>query len=214
MFAVILACDLLAVVLYDRYVSSRIHAEAAFYADAGRTPMDAVVVFCNGIGPHEGVDTTTRERLREAARLVRTGAARAVAGIGCHWKVNENIPDGMARHLRRFGLSEDQIFIDEGSFDTTSNWIEARAIITREKWAHLFLLSSPLHLYRIGWLIQNETPPQELKALDLRPRPYTPPRADNFITLYRETHHEWTAWIARLFLPQSIFRGYLKWRRK
>ena len=174
---------------------------------------DAIIVFCNGIGPFQGVDATTRERLRFAAGLVQSGRAAAVAGIGCHWKVNRAIPDGMDRLLTEFGLWPEAIFIDQASFDTTSNWIEARRIIAEQGWRRLWLLSSPLHLFRIGWLIERETPADERAGLELVPFAFTPDGAGPW-ELYTEVHHEWLAWGGRLLLPESWFRGYLRWRRR
>lgn len=181
---------------------------------AGRR-ADAVIVFCNGIGPFEGVDATTRERLRFAAGLVQAGRAGAVAGIGCHWKVNEEIPDGMARLLEGFGLWPEAVFVDRASFDTTSNWIEARAIIAREGWRRVWLLSSPLHLFRISWLIERETPAAELAAFERENYAFVPEGgATRVLAAYKEVHHEWLAWAGRLLLPESWFRGYLRWRRR
>ena len=55
-----------------------------------------------------------------------------------------------AEYLKSLGIPGHSLFYDTASYDTRSNWREARKIIDKNKFKKIALISSPIHLFRIS----------------------------------------------------------------
>lgn len=191
--------------------------------------LDAVVVFCAGVGPYHGMDTTTVQRLQFAARFYREGRVSIVAGIGGHWRVNRIAKQhrGMSYILREAGVSDHAIVQDRESYDTFTNLDEFFALAEKYKWRRVGFVTSPLHMFRVRTLSQwRMMTAVDLTAsarvlesapgapmLEIIAIPFRAAEQINLWAVWRETHHEWLAWGMTLALPEAIFRDIMRWRR-
>lgn len=196
--------------------------------------VDAVLVFCAGIGPHQGLDATTVERLAFAARLYREGRAGVVAGIGGHWRENRaaGLRRGMSEILTQSeGLPAEAAIQDHDSYDTFTNLDEVFRLVSERGWRRVAFVSSPLHLQRVLYLSAKREAARsaaiasdfvldasvdaisEHPRLEIESLPFTASGQASLFAAWRETHHEWAAWALTLALPERYFRDVMRWRR-
>jgi hypothetical protein len=147
--------------------------------------------------------------VNHAAGLYRTGQVGHLLCVG-GWRggLERFGAERMADALTRLGIPSSDITADRSSFDTRTNWESAERMLRDGGWQEALLVSSALHLYRIGRLAPE--------GLDWTPSPsrsaFEALRAHPFAT-WLAVHREWIAWIADGLLPPDTHRDLIRrWR--
>ncbi|MFC1528672.1 YdcF family protein [Candidatus Latescibacterota bacterium] len=150
----------------------------------------------------------TIKRLDNAAELFNTGRTKhilCVGGKGLEKRLGITGSQMMREYLAKAGVPEEKVTAGTSSYDSYSNWEEARTIIHAHYWKTITLVSSPFHLYRLSYVAKDEN-------LRVSFSPYSVDCPDSLMDLYsmREwIHHEWKAFAAQKFFPEPLYRGLL-----
>lgn len=172
---------------------------------------EAGVVFCEGPGKEYGVDRSTHARLNFAADLYKKSRIKNIIAVGCTRPRFKHFGGrGMKRTLIDLEIPEEAVFHDSSSYETISNWIEAEKIIGEHGWKKIALISSPMHLLRIQYIVKQHNR-QEFKIV-LFPC-MEAVGLQNFLSKWKRIHHAWLAWGAMLLLPDNWYLNIMKWIR-
>jgi len=98
---------------------------------------------------------TTIKELDVAIALFTPNQYQKIICVGGHTKRHESGSLLMKKYLEGKGVPGNCIIRDSLSYDTYTNWIEARKILTSNNIHATTIVSSPMHLYRI-YLISNK----------------------------------------------------------
>jgi uncharacterized SAM-binding protein YcdF (DUF218 family) len=168
------------------------------------------VVFFHDFGAEQGLDPGSRARVAAGAALYRAGVVGQLLCVGGNRQ--GVVPSGaqrMAAALVAAGVPPQAVRVDAGSYDTVTNWREARAVLEAHGWQQAVLVSAPLHLYRIlqlaaaPGLTLSAAPSADLYN-DLAHRP---------LEMWWEMHREWLAWMVYGTLPLALHPKVLRvWR--
>ncbi len=199
-----LVADALATALFVHlgYQSLQEHTSAGSF--------DAAVVFFSGHPDTDHLDDDDVRHLEHAAHLFRVGAARHIVCVGGSRSWTERVGARMMRDfLLRAGLPAARVLHDSTSFDSRSNWREARRIIRAHQWTRIALVSTPLHLLRLLELAADETMDISVAVL---PR-YQRRGLGMLLPLWVAAHREALAWLAMAVLRADTYREALRWLR-
>jgi uncharacterized SAM-binding protein YcdF (DUF218 family) len=196
-----LILDLSACVFYCRKINS-------FFNQNEVQNSDVAVVFFGNVNRKSKLGLETVKRLDCAAKLLDSGRTKyiiCVGGKGLEKKLGITGSQMMRDYLVAIGIPEEKVAADTSSYDSYSNWKEARRIIHAHNWETVTLVSSAFHLYRLSTVVKDEN-------LSVSYSPYSVDCADSLMDLYtmREwIHHEWKAFAAQNFFPETLYRGLL-----
>ena len=152
----ILAADIAGALVY--YQATRRTLQANRFAvstrPAGTIPADAALVFCEGVGDRHGLSRTTALRLEFAAGLLRAKQVRHVAGIGGNWGETRG-GRGMRAILREASVPAPNAHGEPHSYDTLTNADAFWKMLNERNWRDVVVVSSPIHLHRILYLLRH-----------------------------------------------------------
>jgi uncharacterized SAM-binding protein YcdF (DUF218 family) len=190
-FIIILSIDIAAVAWYFNRVNSFLNEQPTnFRADVG-------VIFFGDYLEHEKyieLGPDSRNRADEAIRLFRMGRIENLICVGGYDTRNwSGKPHLLFNYLIKNGIPKENITYDSLSFNTITNWREAKKIIKRKGYETAVAISSPLHIYRIAVTIEQE---KTLYAA----YPYIPDDLREYRLLYQNIHREWLS----LFLNFAV----------
>jgi hypothetical protein len=119
----------------------------------------------------------------------------------------------MAQWLTEHGVPKEAINTETGSCDSVGN---IRHSITMSKdlgYNTVLLVSSPLHLYRIDFLLPHS---DTLYGMGISFAPYplkdTSPKL-GLLELMRQTHYEWISFGLYLLLPKKMYHYIIYYKR-
>ncbi|MBU2709643.1 YdcF family protein [Zooshikella harenae] len=144
----------------------------------------------------------TLRRLNYALTLARKKAIKNFLCVGGSRPTN-NIYGAilMKQYLASQGIDEDNILAETHSYDSQTNWQNAKSIITQQGWKTVFLVSTPLHLQRFKTIIEQD--PINTEVI-LQPISYQTAKPDvTYWELWLNVHYNWAANFS-LLLPQSF----------
>lgn len=196
---ILLSLDYVACVYYC-------HEVTTFFKEQNNSKTDSAVVFFGDFLPKlNGLGSETIQRLEHVSELYKNGATGNIicaGGNGLRKKYGVYGSRMMRNYLIKTGVSDENIFYDTISYDSYSNWEEARKIIQRHNWGKVGLVSSALHLYRLSNIIRDD-------SLVLSYSPYQNRCMNSlrdFFTMREWIHHEWVAVIALKIIPEPLYR--------
>ncbi|MCB1175107.1 MAG: YdcF family protein [Leptospiraceae bacterium] len=202
--------DMTGTVAYSQYAQS---IRPPTVPAAGLPGSSVFVVFFHGPSNDQtGLDERTRHRI-DYARARPCLAGCDYLFLGGHWASNRHVPNAMLRYARASGFGGDSLLADTWSHDTITN---IQALVQHQQvkqWERLRLCSSPLHLVRIRYLVEQQLAvnPGLSAALESE-------NCESGLELplwdrWREVHHEWSAFLLYWLLPRQTVRHLMRWLR-
>jgi vancomycin permeability regulator SanA len=201
------ACDLFAYLLYGHIVNRTFE---------GTNPprADCALVFFNDFTEDWHLNDETIRRCHYALTLLlKQKVSSVVCSGGNRPRRGKSGAKLMAQWFSEHGVPQEAINTETDSCETVGN---IRLSITTSKalgYDSMLLVSSPLHLYRIDYLLPNS---DTLCGMALSFAPY--PRGDTFpalgvLELLRQTHYEWISFSLYLLLPKKIYDHIIYYKR-
>lgn len=180
LFLVVLGADILLVVGYHKYVSGFLERQpVAVHADAG------VVFFGDYIQENSSLGPDSKLRALEAVDLYTAGRIKSIICVGGYdlryWKGRPHL---MKKFLISKGIPETRIYYDSLSFNTITNWQEARKIINNQHFNKVVAISAPMHIFRIYRMIGSD-------SIYYHAYRYKPEKFRDFWRIFKDTHREW-----------------------
>lgn len=119
----------------------------------------------------------------------------------------------MAQWLSEHGVSQEAINTETESCETVGNIRHSITMIKALGYNSVLLVSSPLHLYRIDFLLPHS---DRLYGMGIGFAPY--PLTDTFpklgvLELMRQTHYEWISFGLYLLLPKKMYHHIIYYKR-
>jgi len=173
-----------------------------------RFRVDAAVIF---FGDYEDKKFELgEESLRRAARtlelLTDSMAANVICVGGNAVRSQYGWRNLLEEYFIRHGVDSSRVFGDSASFNTISNWREAKKIMDRQGFSSLVVVSSPLHVFRISRLVDREQvyySPYRNEFKDL----------GDYWKIVVAVHHEWVSFtLSALFKDETRDKVALKFR--
>ena len=203
---VITVLDFTACKIYYRRVS-------AHFQQYETKKSDVTVVFFGDYSKNLGPGPETLKRLNHAFNLFISGKTKNIICVGGSGLVKISGVSGaklMHDYLVKSGVPEGNVLFDTASYDSYTNWEEARRIIASHEWSSITMVSSSLHLYRLAKFAKDD-------MLDLSFSPNTDEYVEtlkDFFYMRRWIHHEWIAFTARKIFPDPYYRELIIMIRK
>ena len=182
--------------------------------DRGNLYLDqatAGIVFMNDFNPgRTGLGLETRRRVNHAAFLFKRGQIQHILCVG-GFRRNKNLygAEIMKEMLVEQGIPGVAIMADRESYDSQTNWEVARDTIKSNQWRSIVIISSPLHVYRLKKFIRQKP----LKYVQVYYSPYfykyCYPRITP-IDIWGQIHYEWLAFMAKNFIPESMYQEFIQ----
>ncbi|MDE1463077.1 YdcF family protein [Spartinivicinus poritis] len=114
----------------------------------------------------------------------------------------------MQQYLISHGVPASAIFIEQHSFDTQTNWENAKKIIANQQWKKVQVISTALHLHRLKGIISHNHPSQTIITYSPIPQTQSDPNTSYF-ELWYNAHYDWAAYLSYL-LPQTVYNWLIK----
>ena len=116
----------------------------------------------------------------------------------------------MRAYLEAHHIAPQQIITGFSSYDTLTNLEEADSLLTGRNWAHIGLVSSPLHLFRITTALKGKGGNRRYILL---PYPYSSTRPHaRPVQIWKAIHYDWATYLLYR-LPAPLYRtviGHLR----
>jgi len=173
--------------------------------------VDAAIVLFGGFSKNDGINNETMRRLNYAIQLYQKNRIKYILCVGGA-RPSKNLygAELMKEFVIQHGVPKNEVFSERKSYDTITNLQEAVNMMTRYNWNSAFLISSPLHLFRIKNIFEI---PAEF---DIKFLPYdnTIKPDINLGEILIQTHYEYVAFIFVIILPDSMYNSIVKFLRK
>lgn len=196
--------DLILTLLYLNHVN-----EYAERLDQAKSDV-GIVLFSGFEG--ESLGPETLRRVGFVSRMFAEGSFEYIfcAG-GARPRRNLYGSELMEQWLLASGIPHERVFLEKRSNDTRSNLKESFDFARDMGWKRAWVVSSPLHIFRVKELTQKMTgPPSVFLAAysysDCRP-------AVHWTTLWWQTHYEWTSRLLERTLPARAYKKLIDFLR-
>ncbi|MCB2219362.1 MAG: YdcF family protein [Bacteroidetes bacterium] len=189
----VLAIDIVGVSFYHHHVQQFLANQPEIHhADAG------LVFFGDYEDDGRALGPASKQRAGKAVELYHDHIVRHVICVGGydyrHWRGKPNL---MSDYLQSKGVPADCILYDSLSFNTNTNWHEASIIIAREHFDTIIAISSPLHIFRIANMINQEGVYYTSYTCSFT-------GFNDYWQLYLDVHHEWVSTFLSLTLRDEV----------
>lgn len=166
-----------------------------------------VILFADFTDDYKELGEESIKRLNYAissSSQYRSASFLCVGGSRPDYKVKG--AELMKNYLMDHGIAGDKVFADGNSYDTRTNWSDARRLIKEKNWHSVGIVSSAFHLYRFNNHIIGGD--EEFNSF-LLPHPlfHTSPQT-SFVELWEAVQYEWAAYTAYL-LPDAMYKKIL-----
>ena len=203
----LVACDLLLYILYGHTVNRKFEGTNPPIADC------AVVLFNDFTEDWHLNDETIRRCHYALTLLLKHKVSTVVCSGGNRPRNGKSGAKLMAQWLSEHGVPQESIHREMDSCETVGN---IRHSITMSKalgYDSVLLVSSPLHLYRIDFLLPHS---DTLYGMGIGFAPY--PLTDTFpklgiLELMSQTHYEWISFGLYLLLPKKMYNHIILYKR-
>ncbi len=196
-FLFILATDVVLVWQYYRYIERFIEAQPQ------TNQADAGIIFFgdytkDGVAFGIALGPDSKNRAQSAINLYKKGTIRNIICVGGYdirnWKGKPHL---MSSFLIENGIPPDVIIHDSLSFNTITNWREAKKIIERERFHKVIAISAPLHIYRISRMIDSS----DVAYASYK---YNPQSFSDYLQIVKDVHHEWVSFFLSFALKDDV----------
>jgi uncharacterized SAM-binding protein YcdF (DUF218 family) len=109
------------------------------------------------------------------------------------------------------GVPPERVFLEKRSYDTRSNLEEGLRVVRERGWMSAWVVSSPLHIFRIKEIAQDQGGslslfPAAYSYRDCQPEMYR-------VALWVQTHYEWVSWLLQRILPARTYEKMVAFLR-
>jgi uncharacterized SAM-binding protein YcdF (DUF218 family) len=203
----LVACDLLLYILYGSIVNRKFEGVNPPRADC------AVVLFSDFTEDWRLNDETIRRCHYALTLLLKHKVSNVVCSGGNRPRNRKSGATLMAQWLSEHGVPQEAINTEVDSCETVGN-IRHSIIMSEDLGYHTVLLvSSPLHLYRIEFLLTHI---DRLNGMGIGLAPY--PVKDTFpkvgvLELLGQSHYEWVSFGLYFLLPKKMYNHIIYYKR-
>lgn len=175
---------------------------------------DCAVVFFNDFTEDWHLNDETIRRCQHALTLLMKHKVSAIICSGGNRPRNgKSGAKLMAQWLSEQGVPKEAINTESESCESVGNIRHSITISKDLGYNTVLLVSSPLHLYRIDFLLSHS---DTLYGMGIGFAPY--PFKDTFpklgvLELMRQTHYEWISFGLYLLLPKNIYNHIIFYKR-
>ncbi|MBA7643338.1 hypothetical protein ES703_51063 [subsurface metagenome] len=172
---------------------------------------DVAVVFMGPWDGDFGVGKDTMRRIDHALELYHDGLIdNIVCAGGSLPRKGLYGAEDMKRVFVSLGVPEEHIYSERLSYDSQSDWEEARKIINSNNWNSVRIVSSAIHLPRLQDIITDKN-----LSIIYSPYPYDQCQPEiSCVCLWWQINYEWLALVAATVLPDSVYRPSIRWLRE
>lgn len=194
---VLVAADLICTLLYLDQVNQFAEGLEETKSDVG------IVLFSDfeagSLGPE------TLRRVAFAARMFKKGAFDHILCAGGA-RPGRNLygSELMKEWFLASGIPPESVFLERTSNDTRSNLEEAFNIVHEIGWQTTWVISSPLHIFRVKEITGNVEEPLSV-LLAAYSYKGCRPNIDK-TTLWWQTHYEWATYLLEKILPDRSYQ--------
>lgn len=183
--------DFCGIALYYSFVQNFIARQKQdFKADA------ALLFFGDHNEAKNGLGIDSKNRADVALQLFKDGKVNSIIAVGGYAQhFLEGKPNYMDLYLKRNGIVDSLLFSESLSYNTITNWQEAKKIINRNEFNSIVAVSAPLHIYRVSGILDFDT----IYYCSYQYRLQT---FNDYQRLYNDVHHEWIS-----FMLSAVFKG-------
>jgi uncharacterized SAM-binding protein YcdF (DUF218 family) len=173
-----------------------------------REMADAAIVLFSGFDGTTHVNSETMRRIDHTVNLYQKGLFRNIMCVGGA-RSDRNLYGAklMKGEFVSRGVPSDRIYFEKRSNDTLSNLTEAFNAITEYKWKNAVIISSPLHIFRVKWILSSHE-----KEVSVSFSPYSYADSIPEISLPRlwmQVHYEWVAYALLTILPANLYENII-----
>lgn len=196
---VLLIIDLILSIAWLKYVSYQFsHNDTVDSSSA-----DALIILMGDFNNnYTALGNQTLRRLNHALSLARQYNINTFLCVGGSRPTNNVYGANlMKQYLVNQAIDDDNILTETHSYDSQTNWQNAKSIITQQGWQTVFLVSTPLHLQRFKQIIADHPIDTKVKFKAISYKTTSP--KVTYWELWQNVHYNWAANISTL-LPQSL----------
>ncbi|MCX4028065.1 YdcF family protein [Endozoicomonas sp. SM1973] len=200
--SLLFAINLVLAISWLTYVNNHFTQKAAPFADA------TIILMGNFNSTYTALGNKTLRRLNHALQLYKQGFTATFLCVGGS-RPDKGVygAELMKQYLISQGVATSAILIEKNSFDTQTNWKNAKQVIANQKWKSVQVISTALHLYRLKGIIEQYPSPLNITYLPIslsQPNP-----AASYFELWFNVHYDWAAHLSYL-LPQATYSWLIK----
>lgn len=204
---VIAACDFFIYEWYGRLVKRR-------FEEMNPTKADCAIVLFNDFTEDWALNDESIRRCRHALDLyLKHQVSAIVCSGGNRHREGKSGAKLMFQWLSEQGVPRNALHMEMNSCDTLGNIQNSIRMINALGYSSALFVSSPLHLYRINFLLPKEIKPGGIMIFlspysyeDISPKPGT-------LSLFKQIHYEWISFGFYLFLPRSLYNQIIYYNR-
>jgi vancomycin permeability regulator SanA len=192
-FLFVLSVDIFAVYLYYSHVMDFIHRQPE------NIKGDAGILFFGDYEDHgKRLGSDSKKRAGLAIDFYQSGKIRKVVCVGGYpynyWKGKPHL---MKNFLIENRVSPTDILYDSASYNTLTNWYEARKIINRYSFDTVIAISAPLHIYRISEMIDMQNTYYATYTYNFK-------SLNDYWILFKDVHHEFVSQALNRILKDEL----------
>ena len=203
----LVACDFLLYMLYAHLVNSQFERQNPPRADCA-------IVFFNDFTEDWHLNDETIRRCQHALTLLMKHEVSAIICSGGNRPRNgKSGATLMAQWLSGHGVPKEAIHREKDSCETIGNIRHSITISKALGYNSVLLVSSPLHLYRIDFLLPHSS---TLYGIEISFAPYSLKDISpnlGVLELLKQIHYEWISFALYLLLPKNIYNHIIFYKR-
>ncbi len=175
---------------------------------------DCAIVFFNDFTEDSALNDETIRRCRHALYLfLKHRVSALVCSGGNRPREGKSGAKLMLEWLSEQGIPRKALHIETNSCDTLGNIRNSLRIIRTLGYSSVLFVSSPLHMYRINFLLPRKRTFGGIKVL-FAPYSYKGVSPElGMLSLFKQTHYEWISFGLYLFLPRTLYNQVVYHKR-
>jgi uncharacterized SAM-binding protein YcdF (DUF218 family) len=192
-FAFVFFIDVAAVYYYFHHVKKFIYEQPEkIQTDAGILFFGDYLKNGNDIGPN------SKKRAQKTISLYQNEQFDKIICVGGYYfKYWKDKPHYMRNYLINNGIPAQDIIHDSLSFNTITNWREAKKIMKNSGFTSAIAISDPLHIFRISRMVEQEN-------IYFASYSYSFERFSDYRIFYKDVHHEFVSHLISFLLNDRL----------
>jgi len=204
---VLAACDFLLYAWYCSVVERQ-------FEEVNPSEAECAIVLFEDFTQGWALNDETIRRCRHALHLyLKARVSAIICSGGNRPKEGKSGAKAMFQWFSEHGVPRNALHLENDSCDTVGNIRNSTRIAAGLGYSSVLLVSSPVHLYRIEFLLRRKTAPQ---GITVRLAPYSyqgiSPKPGR-LSLFKQAHYEWISLGLYLFLPRTLHNRILLYTR-
>lgn len=204
---VLAACDFLLYAWYCSVVERQ-------FEEVNPSEADCAVVLFEDFAQGWALNDETTRRCRHTLHLyLKARVSAIICSGGNRPKEGKSGAKAMFQWFSEHGVPRDALHLENDSCDTLGNIRNSTRVAAALGYSSALFVSSPLHLYRIEFLLRRKTASE---GITVRLAPYSyqgiSPKPGG-LSLFKQAHYEWISLGLYLLVPKSLYNRILLYTR-